>query len=402
MTPPSDPRVIGRRFGEARKKKGITQEQAAQHLSCSRPTLIAIEKGERAASPEEIASLSGFYGVSVHEIVRPRQDAVQFRPHLRAAAEGLRVDSSEMEDAIGEFQRLAQNYHELEEITKAPLQRNYPAIVDLKSGIDPRVLAEDIADRERRRLGIGDEPSMHLRSILEEKVGLRIFYYPLPSSLAGMYAYDEVVGGCILVNLKHPPDRRRASLVHEYGHLIVDRFRPGVDLLEYKGRKPRNERFTESFSMAFLMPVRDVRQRFCDIVNRTGDFQVADLCWMANYYAVSVEALAFRLEDLELIPGGAIAYLKDECAFKVREAQELLGLRPGSESEGMLPGRYRLLAARAFRQGKISEGQLASFLRCDRVAAREAISRLEEGESWDSPEGKRASRSVDIEKSLLK
>ena len=42
-----DPRVLGQRISEARKARGKTQEEVAEFLDYSRPTYIAIEKGER-------------------------------------------------------------------------------------------------------------------------------------------------------------------------------------------------------------------------------------------------------------------------------------------------------------------------------------------------------------------
>ena len=130
-----------------------------------------------------------------------------------------------------------------------------------------------MAQQERQRLGLGDQPVIYLRSTLEWDVGLRIFYWDLPSPIAGMYAYTADLGCCILVNRKHPPERRRVSMLHEYGHLIVDRYKPGIDYLTMTGRKPANERFAESFALSFLMPASSVRQRFHDIVTTTGDFQ---------------------------------------------------------------------------------------------------------------------------------
>ena len=41
------PKVLGQRIAEARKARGVTQEDAAKHLECSRPILIAMEKGTR-------------------------------------------------------------------------------------------------------------------------------------------------------------------------------------------------------------------------------------------------------------------------------------------------------------------------------------------------------------------
>src|ERR1700694_3846586 len=152
---------------------------------------------------------------------------------------------------------------------------NYPPEVTLMPRIDPSELAESVAFQERQRLGLGDQPVIYLRSTLEWDVGLRIFYWDLPSAIAGMYAYTADLGCCILVNRKHPPERRRVSMVHEYGHLIVDRYKPKIDYLTMSGRKAANERFAESFALSFLMPASSVRQRFHDIVTTTKDFQVA-------------------------------------------------------------------------------------------------------------------------------
>ncbi len=233
--PLNDPGVLGQRLADARKARGVTQEDAAEFLGCSRPTLIAIEKGTRPAKPEEIMKLAGFYGRSVHELVRPGEPVADLRPHLRGVPRRATDSAGEIDRAIGELQRFAEDYRELEVAMSAPLASNYPPEVKLTGRIDVAGLAEDVAVRERQRLGLGDQPVINLRSILESDVGLRIFYGDLPSAVAGMYAFVADLGGCILVNRKHPPERRRASMVHEYGHLLVDRYRPGIDYLVFEG-----------------------------------------------------------------------------------------------------------------------------------------------------------------------
>ena len=82
---------------------------------------------------------------------------------------------------------------------------------------------------------MGDQPVINLRAILESEVGLRIFYGNLPSPIAGMYAYVTDLGCCILVNRKHPEVRRRLSMLHEKGHVIIDRYKPGIDYLTMPG-----------------------------------------------------------------------------------------------------------------------------------------------------------------------
>ena len=367
-----DPKTIGQRLSAARKARGLTQQDAADHLECSRPTLIAIEKGSRRATADEIIQLAELYSRSVHELVRPGQGTADLQPHLRAVAGRMKDGAKDFDDAIDELQRFADDYRDLERIMQAPLRFNYPPEVRLTGRVNAAELGEDIAIQERRRLGLGDQPVHNLRSILELDVGLRILYGDLPSQIAGMYAFSSELGCCILINRKHPGERRRASLLHEYGHLIVDRFKPGIDYLTMPGRKPANERFAEAFAMSFLMPASSIRRRFNDIVSTTGDFQVANLCRLSHFYFVSVEAITLRLEKASLIPKGTWEHLK-ESGLKVLRAKDLLDLPSQPETKDRLPERYKFLAVQAYEQAKITEGQLARFLRCDRVTAREIV-----------------------------
>lgn len=371
-----NPRILGQRIAEARKARGKTQEEVAEFLGFSRPTYIGIEKGDRLARTDEILKLASFLGRRVNDLVRPAEPVVDLQPHLRAAAEKMKgADEPALLAAIAELQELAEDYRDLERMMNAPLRFNYPPKVALDSRIDAAELAEGVAGQERRRFGLGDQPVIHLRGMLDWEVGLRIFYSgALPSAIAGMYAYTAELGCCILVNRKHPPERRRVSMLHEYGHLIVDRYKPGIDYLAMSGRKPANERFAESFALSFLMPASSVRQRFHDVVTTTGDFQVRDLRYLSHFYFVSVEAMTRRLEELRLIPKGSWQYLK-EARFAPRQAAELLGLQPPPTNDHPYPERYKYLAVHAYERGEIGDSDLAHYLRCDIVTAREIVGR---------------------------
>ncbi len=395
-----DPRILGQRIAEARKARGKTQEDVAEFLGCSRPTYIAIEKGERLAKSDEIVRLASFLGRKVNELVRPTEPVVDLQPHLRAVAERMKgADEAALDAAIDELQRLAEDYRDLETMTGAPLRFNYPPEIPLNPRVDPAELAEGVAIQERRRLGLGDQPVIHLRSMLEWDVGLRIFYGDLPSAIAGMYAYTSELGCCILVNRKHPPERRRVSMLHEYGHLLVDRFRPGIDCLSMPGRKPANERFAEAFGLCFLMPATSVRQRFHDNVNSTGDFQVADLRRLSHFYFVSVETMALRLEQLGLISKGSWQFLK-ESKFAPRQAADLLGLQPQPVNDYPFPDRYRYLAVHAYERGDLGDSDLAHYLRCDVVTAREIIAQTLTTREIEST-GEERGLQLDFRKSLL-
>jgi transcriptional regulator with XRE-family HTH domain len=120
-----DPRALGQRISAARKARGKTQEEVAEFLGYSRPTYIAIEKGERPAKPDEIIKLASFFGRKVHELVRPGEPVTDLQPHLRAVADKMQAgepSQTALNAAIGELQALAEDYRELERIMNARLR----------------------------------------------------------------------------------------------------------------------------------------------------------------------------------------------------------------------------------------------------------------------------------------
>ena len=109
-----DPKMLGQRLAEARKARGLTQQAVAEFLGYSRPTYIAMEKGERLAKADEIIQLAGYFGRSVHDLVRPGPPVVALQPHLRATPERMKAgDDRQLLEAIDEFQRFAEDYREL-------------------------------------------------------------------------------------------------------------------------------------------------------------------------------------------------------------------------------------------------------------------------------------------------
>ena len=155
MSEPSliDPRTLGLRIAEARKARSKTQKEVADHIECSRPTYIAIEKGERHASAEEITKIATYLGRKVHELVRSGEPIVDLQPHLRAVAGKLKEKDEQLLLAgIDELQRLAEDYRELEQLMNAPLQFNYPSTIELNNRVDPSELAVSILRNWRSRL----------------------------------------------------------------------------------------------------------------------------------------------------------------------------------------------------------------------------------------------------------
>ena len=371
------PRVLGRRLQEARKARGLTQQEAAESLAVARTTITALEKGDRQTRPDELIQLASLYGRRVSDLVGPKEPiadfAVQFRTAaVRAAADDLQ---EEMRQALRDFQDLCEDYLYLDQLSGVSLGPTYPPQYPM-TGTTPEQAAQDVASFERNRLGLGDGPALRLRETLEQDVGLRVFSIALPSRVAGIFAYTDELGGCIAVNARHPGERRRWSLAHEYAHFLASRYQSEISLLGSYRRVPATERFADTFARCLLMPEPGLRRRFNGVSRASGgNVTAADVCQVAHYYLVSVEAMMLRLEELGLLPGSTWERLRDR-GFRAREAQEHLGLPPHPRDDRLLPLRYQFLAAQAYEEGNLTEGELARLLRTDRVSARQTVQRL--------------------------
>ena len=391
-----DTRVLGRRLQEARKARGLTQQDVSEFVGVARTTITALEKGERRIRPDELIQLAKLYGKPVSEFVSTREPVANFAVQFRTAVAkaGSKDIQREMEQGVQEFQRLSDDYAYLESLNGVPSAGTYPTPYPIE-GMNPEDAAEDVAYAERNRLGLGDGPVLNLREIFENDIGLRIFYISLPSRVAGIFAYTKELGGCIAVNAAHPEEKRRWSMAHEYGHFLTNRFRSEISILPSYGRVPASERFADALARSFLMPTAGLRRRFNEMSRLSGGkITAAEVCRIAHYYFVSVEAMMLRLEELKLLPGGTWERLRDR-GFKVREAQEQLGLAPHPHDDERLPIRYQFLAVGAYQEAKLTEGELARLLGIDRVQARQVVQRLTHL-PYDLDEGKVGTLSIDL------
>ncbi len=378
-----DPRLLGARLQEARKARRLTQERVAEELGLKRTTVVAIEKGDRRVRPEELMLLADLYGREVADLTRRRAVtqgfAAQFRLSLPRDG-GTRGDGGVDEDlsvAGAGLQGLCEDYFELERLCSAPLTKRYPHPYDM-AGARAERAAEDIASAERNRLGLGDGPLLNLRALLENDVGLRIFFMPMASRIGGLFGYTDELGGCVAINARHPDERRRWSLAHEYAHFLTNRYHPDVAVVFVSGRVPAHERFADAFARCFLMPASGLGRRIAALRQSKRDgVTTGDLLALADLYRVSFAALILRLEELRFVALGTWERLRS-ANFKVREAQAKLGLVIGepARDEELLPTRYRYLAVEAYERELLTEGELARYLRTDLIGAREAVERL--------------------------
>ena len=171
------------------------------------------------------------------------------------------------------------------------------------------------------------------------------------------------------------------TAAHELGHLVSNRRSPDVQYRD-GGEGSREERYANAFGRAFLTPARTVMQRFREVTQ--GAFQLTrrHVILLADTFGVSREALVRRLEELNLTKQGTWDWFQANGGITNEQARQVLGDlvdtdRDPIDAKRPTTLRLSLLAAEAWRQELLSEGQLARLLHLDRVQLREILDGVE-------------------------
>lgn len=366
------PVETGERLRIAREGVKMTQAAAAQAIGVARTTIVAMEQGERRVQMSELQQLARLYGTSVNALLRRESVHVDLAPRFRRM-----VGSDEAAAQAAELMaNLAKAEVELENLLGIRRVRNYPPERALLPG-DVKAQAEQDAAELRQRLGLGIGPVTNIVTLLEMELGVRVYVRRIDARISGLFAYDDDLGACMLLNANHPRERRNQSGGHEMGHFISTRREPEV-LHQDEAVNSREERYANAFARAFLTPSRSVLQKFHEVTAGSDRLTRRHVIILAHFFGVSREAIVRRLEELGSVKQGTWDWFQANGGITDEQARQVLGdlIAPDAEkAESNRPTtlRLNLLAYEAHRRGLMSEGQLARLLHLDRLELREIL-----------------------------
>jgi len=373
----------GERLRIARESAKITQASAAKAIGVARTTIIAIEQGERRARMNELRQLAKLYGTSVNALLRQEAVHVDLAPRFRKVV----GSDDQAAEAAALLAELAKAEAELENLLGVRRVRNYPPERPLLPG-DVRAQAEQDAMELRQRLGLGMGPVSDIVTLLEMELGVRVYVRRFDGRISGVFAYDDALGPCMLLNANHPRERRTQSAGHETGHFLSTRREPEV-LHHNEAESSREERYANAFARALLTPARAVMQRFQEVTAGSERLTRRHVIVLAHFFCVSREAIVRRLEELGSVKAGTWDWFEANGGITDEQARQVLGDLSApdaykADADRPTSLRLNLLASEAYRQGLLSEGQLARLLHLDRVELREILGSQElEGSEAD-------------------
>lgn len=376
MEKPTD-REIGRRLRVGRKSAGLTRSEAAEAVQIARTALVAIEQGQRSVRAKELQELAFHYGMSANEVLRQGAVHVDLIPQFRSLPSER---DRKIEEAARMLTDLVNAEVELENTLGIERFRNYPREKFILPG-DVSAQAEQDAQDLRNWLGVGAGPVKDIVSLVELDLGIRVFQRALDSSISGLFAYDNDVGACMLLNASHRHSRRTQTAAHELGHFISTRSKPNV-LRDGSSLRSREEQYAHCFGRSFLTPARAVSQRFEELTAGHSHLTRHHIILLAHCFGVSREAIVRRLEELRIARSGTWDWFEANGGITDKQEKQVLGSSPGSDREEteklpMVPPRLALLAREASKRNLFSEGQLARMLKLHRIEVRVLLEGIE-------------------------
>jgi Zn-dependent peptidase ImmA (M78 family)/DNA-binding XRE family transcriptional regulator len=347
--------IVGRKIRKLREAMGLTQEELANSVGLSSEFISLLELGKRAPSLESLSRIAAFFKKEISFFTVEKEESFNF---LLKAKE---VDKKARQ-VLKRFKNYSDDYLRLEEVTGrrldlAPLYTN--------------ITAERMAEQERRRLGLGEEPIRNIFPLLELN-GLRILRHPLAdeSKISGVFIFVELKQAAFaLLNSTQSFDQQVFIAAHEYGHYLKDRYddpiidNPDIFIDEYVSLYHPRERFAQKFAYYFLIPRSKAREVVEKDIGKSR-LEYDDVLYLKRYFGVSIQAMLNTLKEMEYISP------KRWKEFQKRDSDTwefaLYGNRMGELKKGrrqtIFSERFVNLTLDAFRKKKINKEEVEKLL----------------------------------------
>jgi Zn-dependent peptidase ImmA (M78 family)/transcriptional regulator with XRE-family HTH domain len=288
----------------ARDACGLTVEAAAKLLGCKPDLLRDIELGKKHPSVSMFRSMASIYGFPEATLLAATPPMLPEFPQDHRTFDGIppRLTYPTI-IAIRGVQMRQESLRELAEIDgsiEAPSPRRYRRIDN----------PEDVAAAERKCFGVSIGNQLKLSAdklwmtyrVRIEAQGISVYIEDIPAKdCRGVSLFVDGFPAIIISSEELRPAWKLFSLLHEYAHVLIRE--PGISDQKRATRDPV-EAFCNRFAAAFLMPEEAIGAVLAVSRDTPREFSIETLDEAAHALAVSISALALRLEDLEYAPSG--------------------------------------------------------------------------------------------------
>ncbi|MCP4971750.1 MAG: ImmA/IrrE family metallo-endopeptidase [Arcobacter sp.] len=332
--------LVAYRIKNARKLKGLSQQDIADELEISKQMVSKYEKGTSIPTSSKLLKLARLFNLKVDYFFS-----------------SFKIDIGEVNfRKKSKFSIKKQN--SLKEQIKINLE-NYLWIEDTLSidysfnNIIKNNKIKTIKDVEKAVLklrtewNIGTDPIHNIIQLLEDKEIKVIELYDTDDKFDGLATFVNGKYPVIVVNGNFPVERKRFTLLHELGHLLLTL--PDCKIIE-------EEYFCNKFTSEFLLPKNIVANEFGGNRNH---ITLPELISTQKKYGISIPAIIFRLVDANIITKERQKIFYKRMNFNPSLKKEINQSRFETPEKS---SRYVRLVYRALAQENISISKASSLL----------------------------------------
>lgn len=267
--------INGERVRQARELHRMTQGRLIEDVpDLTQSRLSRLEKGKAELAPEDLAAatIAAATGVTVDWLSRPSMNAFTgLSPHFRARSrttEATKVSGLAWASLVNEAH-----------IVMSSRVRAIPVLLERGRQGDPRQAAREM----RQQLGFNALEPLPYLILAIERLGVRVLGLPWSADTVDAFcAWAEDVP-TIALSANVPGDRRRWTVAHELGHLVLH-------TLDERGRDIEQQ--ADAFAAELLTPLDALRLQMP--VHPT----LRVLTMLKSQWGVSVKSLVRRAREL--------------------------------------------------------------------------------------------------------
>lgn len=286
----------GRMITLARELKGISQSVLAKGIpNLNQSTLSQLEVGTFDVSFSIWNNIADYFELplSFFTLKRPQTPISSFYYRKR-----LTMPKKQLAELEAKMDIVRMSVDKLLDIVDIP-EFELP-FFDIENYKEKRKASEDAARKIREFLKIPKGPIVNLVETLERN-GIIVYYFKnAPEKFDGITLFSDKAQPIIFINESIPNDRKRFTIAHELGHLVLH-IRTTQEL-------DRNEEIeANQFASEFLMPEIEIK-------NTLHYLNLNNVINLKEYWKVSKSAIIRRAFDLGIIDQGKYSYYNIELS----------------------------------------------------------------------------------------
>jgi Zn-dependent peptidase ImmA (M78 family) len=291
--------VFAQRISTARKMAGLSMDQLATLSGLSKNAISRYENGVMKPDSSNLIKLSKALNVKVDYLFRKptvELSEIAFRKKAKLASKSIDSIKYRVIDRL-------EKYLELENILSVDNHFTNPiAEIQIVDFTD----LELAAGRLRESWNLGLNPISSVIEMLEDNF-IKVVEVDEPIEFDGLSAFVDNNIPVIVVNKNFPIERKRFTLLHELGHLLL--------LLDKSFTDKQIESACHRFAGAILVPR-------VKLISELGlsrkPIYLQELAELQKEWGISIQAIMYRARDLEIISQSKLTNFYFEIGKNVR------------------------------------------------------------------------------------